>query len=123
MHFCPNCGRQVINGRKECPYCQTPYNSNEKEEQEPEEMMENSSKVAWVSIVFLLPVLGVFIGLIAGIIYMGNESSDYKSFGKALLILCILMIVLFLICCFIAYISKSTMMDILGEPFYNGSFY
>lgn len=122
MYFCPNCGREAVDRKIECPYCQTPYISNKNEVFKTEEIMENSTKVIWVSIVFLLPVAGVLISMIAAIIYMGNENSDYKNFGKALLVLCIIMIVLFFICCLVASISKATMLDILGEPFYNGSF-
>ena len=65
----------------------------------PEEPFSNGLKVLFVAVNLLVPVIGFIFGIISAIIFMRKKNTDYKSFGKALLVLNIILLALFLFCC------------------------
>lgn len=66
---------------------------------ETEEPFSNGLKVLFVAINLLVPVIGFIFGVISAIIFMRKKNQDYKSFGKALLVLNIILLALYLFCC------------------------
>ena len=64
-----------------------------------EEPFGNGLKVLFVAVNLLVPVAGFIFGIISAIIFMRKKNPDYKSFGKALLVLNIVVLALFLFCC------------------------
>lgn len=65
---------------------------------EPE--LGNGIKVFLTALTMLVPAVGSLIGIVGGLVYMNREFQDYRSFGKALLVLGIVMFCLqFMGCC------------------------
>ena len=130
MNFCPNCGTKITNPDEGCPNCKTSTANSAKAAPEPERTapaggpdtkgsknqnvyrnftpaedeknFSNGLKVLFVTISLIIPVAGMIFGIVAAIILMTKPSKDYKSFGLALLILNIILLVFFLFCCVFA---------------------
>ncbi len=83
FHFCPKCGNKA----------------NKSSEFSTEATLNNIVKVLIVVAVCIIPFFGMAGGIIAGIIFMGSDNEDTKSFGKALLILGLIIILLGVLCC------------------------
>lgn len=142
MNFCPNCGTKITDEAYGCPNCnrvdenmefvspapepvrEDPASSgysdnnqsiykNYSELPEDEKNFSNGLKVLFAAISILIPVAGLIFGIIAAIILMTKPYKDYKSFGLALLILNIIMLVFFLFCC---VFSGSSLMKNLNLP-------
>lgn len=142
MNFCPNCGTKITDETQGCPNCSSVKENTEFVSPAPEPIREEASssvysnnnqsvyknyselpedeknfsnglKVLFVAISILIPVAGLIFGIIAAIILMTNRSKDYKSFGLALLILNIIILVFFLFCC---VFSGSSLMKNLDIP-------
>lgn len=83
FHFCPRCGNKA----DKSPKISTEANLN------------NIVKVLIVVAVCIIPFLGMVGGIIAGIVFMGSDNEDTKSFGKALIILGLIIVLLGVLCC------------------------
>ncbi|MBR0104412.1 MAG: hypothetical protein IJM06_02290 [Firmicutes bacterium] len=130
MNFCPNCGTKITDPELGCPNCKTSTVNSANTAAEPEKAapaggskpandknqgvyrnftppadeknFSNGLKVLFVTISLIIPVAGMIFGIVAAIILMTKPSKDYKSFGLALLILNIILLVFFLFCCVFA---------------------
>ena len=123
--FCPKCGSSVSDDTKVCPNCDYIFNEDDiidvectdetiKEEsiyKKTDYMnsengnnvtLSNAVKVLLVAVVVLLNGLGAIIGIVSGIYFMSKPYPDYNSFGRILLSLSILMLVISFICCCIS---------------------
>lgn len=98
MSYCSKCGRRIIDEEYGCPYCKESTSNYYGEYKPQEEGLSNGIKVALVSLACLIP-FGFVAGIIVGAVFIGKSNIDYKSFGKALMILCIILLSLSLLCC------------------------
>lgn len=78
---------------------------NSSEYPHDEKIFSNGLKVLFTAISILIPIAGLIFGIIASIILMTRPYKDYKSFGLALLIMNIIILVFFLMCCAISGFS------------------
>jgi len=67
--------------------------------------LSNWTKVILAAIVPGLPGLGAVIGIVIGVIFMSNEDEDRKSYGKALLIISLVFLVIAGVFCFFTFLS------------------
>ena len=89
MNTCKKCNNILPEDANVCPYCGTRVrNLNDNK-------LNNAFKVAITGLTVIIPIVGI----ILGVIFMTNESEDYKSYGKAILILAIIMMALPFLCC------------------------
>jgi len=150
MNFCPNCGTRITDPEQGCPNCRTSAsNSADAADRKeytapaggPEPKNENAQsvyrnftppaenknfsnglKVLFVTISIIIPVAGIIFGIVAAIILMTNPSKDYKSFGLALLILNIILLVFFLFCCVFtgtSILNNTNIPDEMKENFFD----
>lgn len=111
MSYCDKCGKYIEDKSKGCTYCNRGNVRNEYEDA----TLSNGAKVAIVAITLLIPGLGYIIGLVLSLVYMGRSESDYRSFGKALLTLCLIVIGFTILCCIIGMFSNFAFLNILDE--------
>ena len=84
----------------------------------PQKRLSNGAKVALVAVTLLIPAIGYVIGIIVGVVYMNKPDEDCKSFGKALLILSLIMIALSVLCCIGTTVLGIATGDILNQAYY-----
>ena len=120
MNYCPNCGRRVEDGGNTCSYCgydesvviddvQAKEISSEIIEDEQIEKgekhrcgSESPSTLLTVLIVLailFLPGPGLVFGIIAGVILINDKRDGYRRLGRNILILTIIVLVLWIVCC------------------------
>lgn len=81
--------------------------------------LSNGIKVLLAAAVAAVPMVGAVLGLILGLVFMSNTSEDYKSYGKALLILSIVWIGLGIICCLFLMVVSIAGAAATPEVYYN----
>ncbi|NLP46978.1 MAG: zinc ribbon domain-containing protein [Epulopiscium sp.] len=134
MRFCRNCGKLLEDNQSYCSFCgkmvdtekeveiisseDNSLTSFQKETSQPYKSMithhivpplNNWIKVLLSIMVPVIPGLGALIGIIVGILFMTKEDKDRKTFGKALLTISIIFILLFCSCAFIFYFAMQEM--------------
>ena len=60
-----------------------------------------AAKVALILIAVYFNVIGAIIGIIVGAVYMGKEGAGYKSYGRMLLIVSIVFLVIDILMCIV----------------------
>lgn len=95
--ICKKCKKEYDNSFHFCPICGNKTDKSPKISTEA--TLTNIVKVLIVVAVCIIPFFGMIGGIIAGIIFMDNDSEDTKSFGKALIILGIILVLLGILCC------------------------
>lgn len=84
--------------KEESIYDKTDYNFDSNPNNE-NTTLSNGIKVLLVAITVLFGGIGPIVGLISGIVLMGKPYEDYRSFGKLLVILSIILFVISFLCC------------------------
>lgn len=97
---CKKCGKEFDDNFDFCPKCG--FKAKGSNVLKTENQLSNIVKVLIVVGICIIPFVGWIGGIIAGIIFMNNSESDSKSFGKAILILSIIIVVWSMLCCVIA---------------------
>lgn len=107
MKICTRCGKQYNEDLKYCPNCglgdqlstyriknetkSTFTSSNIKEKIVPKNRdytaVSNQWKVFFTCIICLVPFVGQIIGLITGVYYIKQRDCDTKQFGKSIIVL------------------------------------
>ena len=81
------------------------YSSNSSHEttSEPEEMqtIHPLIKILVLLLIIMTSGVGALVGIIGGLVMMKSPVTDYRAFGKAMLTVSIVMIVIYLLCCVI----------------------
>lgn len=95
--ICKKCKQEFDNSFYFCPICGNKVDKLSKIS--TESTLSNIVKVLIVVAVCIIPFLGMIGGIIAGIIFMGSDNEDTKSFGKALLILGLIIVLLGVLVC------------------------
>lgn len=120
MAYCNKCGQYILNDLYGCPNCgkdNTGVSADLAKQStplQPEKVLSNALKVTIVSSTLLFSIFGLIFGVVMSIIFMNSVEKDYKSFGKALLVLCIVVIVISIICC----VAWFLIMGVAGETAY-----
>ena len=96
---CKKCGKEFDDNFDFCPKCGFKVKSSNI--LKTENQLSNIVKVLIVVGICIIPFVGWIGGIIAGIIFMNNSESDSKSFGKAILILSIIIVIWSMLCCVI----------------------
>ncbi len=97
---CKKCGKEFDDNFDFCPKCG--FKAKSSNALKTENQLSNIVKVLIVVGICIIPFVGWIGGIIAGIIFMNNSESDSKSFGKAILILSIIIVVWSMLCCVVA---------------------
>lgn len=126
MAYCPKCGNNIIDEKKGCTNCgygndqgYSKGNYNEGYNNGGvDTSLSNGMKVFIVAMTLLIPGVGYIVGLVLAIIFMGKDDKDHKTFGKALLTLVIIMIVLSILCCILYFIFGIAMMESIDGGLY-----
>ncbi len=87
---------------------------NNFEQNTEEKVLSNYLKVLIVALVILLPVGGLILGIVMSIVYMTSVYEDYKTFGRALLVLVLVYLGISILCCAISFFLGTSLM---GELF------
>ena len=81
------------------------YSSNSSHEttSEPEEMqtIHPLIKVLVLLLIIMTSGVGALVGIIGGLVMMKSPVADYRAFGKTMLTVSVVMIVVYLLCCVI----------------------
>lgn len=98
MKNCINCGIQIDDDAAYCPKCgkgssQAPAPKN------PGDKISNALKVFITAVICYVPAAGALGAIIAGCVLMSSPLQDNRSFGKSILILGIVLVGLYIICC------------------------
>ena len=88
MAYCKKCSRVLPEGSEICQYCGHENNKTN-------DIIPSSSRVLFMLLsVFVAPA-----GIIVGCVYMAKDLKEYREFGRTMLIVSLISIVLFIICC------------------------
>ncbi len=124
--YCKKCGRFLEDASKGCPICDAKADnngSNRPSYPETEAVMGNGMKVTVVAVTLLVPVVGLIFGFIMAIVSMGRPETDYRSFGKALLVLCFIMLGVYFICCIFGLLFFYAIGDSAENYYYYDTIY
>jgi len=89
MRYCENCSRPLPEGSDVCPRC----------------VGGGENRISGTSRV-LLTLLSIFFspaGIVAGVVYMTKDSKEHRVFGKRMLVVSLVALTFFLICCCVLY--------------------
>lgn len=121
MAYCEKCGHYIANEMEGCTYCKNNIGGTDIEGQNKDSYnyqqpgLSNGAKVAMVAVTILIPGIGYIFGVIMSIVYMSKPDFDSKSFGKALMILCVVMIIISILCCIIMFIFNIALFDAIDQ--------
>lgn len=98
MKNCIYCSAQIDDDAAYCPKCgkgvgQAPAPKNQKDK------ISNALKVFITAVICYVPALGALGAIIAGCVLMSSPLQDNRSFGKSILILGIILVGFYIICC------------------------